>query len=568
MASTSPDHFALIRDFIKPTTKIFSSFRSSGTHPPNAEILRAINAIHAPLSKHVARFPDDIQVNEEFRAFATSLSVAAYELGSRLPAWNAWLVRKSPADFNPDNHFLRSMRLLANYEYPGVPVEDSEEEAEGSEESDSTPEVPPPASLKTGPPKKRQRVDPPAPVTHLPVDPSPAPSISTRSRSQLKTAPRAQATLPFKASTAPAAASSSSRTRTTSTHATSPVTRAAPVASKSRKASSVIEPQDSDGEQVDELDDEPEPTPKPSKGKGKAKKPTLLPREVMAQRILAAPGPSHPEAISASQVDFRMHEQLQNPGRCLACTTLSFKGEPHECKFLGWGRRCGSCQSSGKARCTFELHPQELDQVLESVSPLVSSSREQLRVLVLQINRLLQDATLFAQLADRANRNAAYFILQLIEHARYLRKEFPPGHVVGPRFEDMDILDTLLSGDHSLLDDYLDKSATQKGFPPMASLNGYFASLPEDDSSTALAFIAADTAFRSYHATDPLVASTSQQAPSRSAASSEDAATQPSAADLFNEDVLSDTRDPQELSDSREADELDELDDAPMQTDN
>ncbi|KAF8966690.1 hypothetical protein BDZ97DRAFT_1756533 [Flammula alnicola] len=149
MASTSPDHFALIRDFIKPTMKIFSSFRSSGTHPPNAEILRAINAIHAPLSKHVARFPDDIQVNEEFRAFATSLSVAAYELGSRPPAWNAWL---------PDNHFLRSMRLLANYEYPGVPVEDSEEEAEGSEESNSTPEVPPPASLKTGPPKKRQRV--------------------------------------------------------------------------------------------------------------------------------------------------------------------------------------------------------------------------------------------------------------------------------------------------------------------------------------------------------------------------------------------------------------------------
>ncbi|KAF8957679.1 hypothetical protein BDZ97DRAFT_1924298 [Flammula alnicola] len=535
MASTPPDHFALIRDLIKPTARI------------------TINAIHAPLSKHLARFPEDIQDCDAFRAFATSLSIAAYELGSRPPAWNAWLIRKSPADFHPDNHFILSMRLPAVYEYTGEPVEDSEEEAEVSEESDSSPEVLPPAPSKTGPPKKRQRV---------------APSISTRSRSQLKTAPHAQATLPFKASAAPATAASSSKTRKTFTRATSPVTKAAPVASKSLTASSVIEPQDSDDEQIDELDDKPKPTPKPSKVKGKAKKPDLLPREVAAQRILAAPGPPHPEAISASQVDFQMHERLQNPGRCLACTTLSFKGEPHECKFIGWGRRCGPCQRGGKSRCTFELNPQELDQVLESISPFISSSREQLRVLVLQINRLLQDATLFAQLANCANRNAAYFILQLIEHARYLRKEFPPGHVVSPRFKDMDILETLLSGDHSLLNDYLDKSATQKGFPPMASLNGYFASLPEDDSSTALAFIAADATFRSYHATDPSVASTSQQAPSRSAAYSEVAATQPSAADLFNEDVLSDTRDPQEPDNSREADDLDEREEAPMQTDN
>ncbi|KAF8966693.1 hypothetical protein BDZ97DRAFT_1917494 [Flammula alnicola] len=330
--------------------------------------------------------------------------------------------------------------------------------------------------------------DPPAPVTHLPVDPSPAPSISTRSRSQLKTAPRAQATLPFKASTAPAAASSSSRTRTTSTRATSPVTRAAPVASKSRKASSVIEPQDSDGEQVDELDDEPEPTPKPSK---------------------------------ASQVDFHMHERLQNPGRCLACTTLLLRVNLTSASFLVGDGAADLARAVVRLAAHLSFTPRSSTRCS---SRFRRSSPPHASSFVSSFSRLTGSSRM--RPSNRA--------------CSIPPKGFPPGHVVGPRFEDMDILDTLLSGDHSLLDDYLDKSATQK--------------LPTP---------------RSGHTTlPPSVASTSQQAPSRSAASSEDAATQPSAADLFNEDVPSDTRDPQELGDSREADELDELDDAPMQTDN
>ncbi|KAF8958446.1 hypothetical protein BDZ97DRAFT_1923629, partial [Flammula alnicola] len=149
MASTSPDHFALIRDLIRPTSRIFSSHRASGRHPPASDILNTINNIHGPLSKHLARYPNDLLECDALRSFATSLSVAAHELGSRPPEWNAWLIRKSLEDFNPDNHFLPSTRLLASYEYRGIPVEDSEEDAEASEESDSTPEVPPPPPIKT-----------------------------------------------------------------------------------------------------------------------------------------------------------------------------------------------------------------------------------------------------------------------------------------------------------------------------------------------------------------------------------------------------------------------------------
>lgn len=59
----------------------------------------------------------------------------------------------------------------------------------------------------------------------------------------------------------------------------------------------------------------------------------------------------------------------------MACSTFSFKGEFHECTFLGWGKRCGQCQTGGKARCTFELIPEELDQVLENVEPFNLSTR-------------------------------------------------------------------------------------------------------------------------------------------------------------------------------------------------
>ncbi|KAF8954721.1 hypothetical protein BDZ97DRAFT_1927820 [Flammula alnicola] len=565
MASTSPDHFAFIRDLIRPTSRIFSSHRASGRHPPASDILNTINNIHGPLSKHLARYPNDLLECDALRAFATSLSVAAHELGSRPPAWNTWLIRKSPEDFNPDNHFLLSTRLLASYEYRGTPVEDSEEDAEASEESDSPPEVPLP-SIKTGPPKKCKRVNPPAPTISHQTAPSPAPSISTHSRSQLKTAPPPQGTLPSKVTPVPSGITSSSKPRKASARATSPITKVAPSGSQARKTASVVAPPDSDGEQIDELADDPEPAPKIAKGKAKAKgKPPILPREVIAQQILSAPGPAHPDAVSPSQIVFNIPERLQNPGRCLACTTHLFTGEPHECKFIGWGRRCGPCQRGGKSRCTFELNPQELDQVLASISPLVSSSRHQLQVLVAQINQFLQDATLFAQLSACANRQAALSLAQLMEHARYLKTNFPPGHIVGPRFEGMDVLDTLLNGDYSLLDSYLDESANQPGFPPMTTSNGFLAKLPSNDASTALAYAAADTAFKSYQSADTPIASSSRQAPSTS---SSVAATQIAADDLFNDDALAGSHDPNEPDDSREADELDELDDALMQTDN
>ncbi|KAF8963075.1 hypothetical protein BDZ97DRAFT_1919989 [Flammula alnicola] len=325
----------------------------------------------------------------------------------------------------------------------------------------------------------------------------------------------------------------------------------------------------SEEEQIDELEDDPEPAPKRSKGKGKPKDKTpLLPREVLAQKILSVPGPAHPDAISASPVDFSVEKRLQNPGRCLACATHLFKGDPHECEFLGWGRRCGPCQSGGKSRCTFELNPRELDQVLASISPLVSSSRHQLQALVLQINRLFQDAALFAQLADRANRDATHLVTQLIERARYLKTNFPPGHIVGPRFESMDVLDTLVTGDQALLDAYLDESVKRPGFPPMNALVKFFANLPHNDASTVLAYAAADTSFKAYQAAESPVASSSRLTPSVSTTSSAVAATPIAAAALFNEDALDDSRGHDAPDDSREADELDELDDALMQTDN
>lgn len=184
---------------------------------------------------------------------------------------------------------------------------------------------------------------------------------------------------------------------------------------------------------------------------------------------------------------------------------------------------------------------------------------------MVQINRLFQDAALFAQLSDRANRHAAHLVTQLMEHARYIKTNFPPGHIVGPRFEGMDVLDTLLNGDYSLLDAYLNESVDHPGFPSMNALTGFFAKLPHNDASTALAYASADAAFHSYQAATHLVASSSCQAPSVSATSDEVTAAQLAAADLFNGDAPACSRDPDEPNDSRE---VDELDDAPMQTDN
>ncbi|KAF8954095.1 hypothetical protein BDZ97DRAFT_1928868 [Flammula alnicola] len=527
MASTSDDHFELIRGHVKSTARaIFISHRASNTHPPAAEIRPVIDAIHGPLSKHLKRFPDDLLDCEALRAFITSLSVAAYQLDKRPPAWNEWLISRSATNFNPENHFFRSTCLSPDYEYSGTPVEDSDEAAEEVDASDAGSDGPPAPAPRFGPPAKRQRIDPPATSFRRQIISSPAPSISTRSHSQLKTAPSAPAPIPLKASAAPAAASVSSRTRRTSTRAVSPIAKVAPTTSKTRKAPSVYEV--TDEEEVDELEDDPEPAPKASssKGKGKAKTTTkkLLPREVAAIGLLSQPGPSHEEAISPDMVTFTMEERQQNPGRCLACATHLFKGEPRQCKFLGWGRRCGSCKSGGKSRCTFELKPEELDEVLQSLTPLVSSSRADLHALIVSIERYLQDATMFSQLADRANRHASGLIMQLLERAQYLKKNFPPGHLLGPRFENMDILDALLACNTTIPSAYLDDSATaQELFPPLSLIEAFFTH-PDNDDLTGQAVDAAHAAVKAFHAARPPVASpsragTSARSPSRIAAS-------------------------------------------------
>ncbi|KAF8949825.1 hypothetical protein BDZ97DRAFT_1772096 [Flammula alnicola] len=517
MSSTSADHFALIRAFIKQTAKVFISCRSSNTHPPADEIRTALETIQDPLLQHLRRFPDDPIECESFRAFLTSLSVAAYQLPFRPSSWNVWLIQNTPNNlqlFQTNNQFFRTSILPPNYVYVGDPGEDEDDDAEGSNDSDSAPEVPSASVSRTGPPTKRPRIEPPAVPSRREAPPSPVPSVSTRSRPrQAKASSRSQPTIPPKSVAAPkVAAPPSSQVRTTSVRATSPVAKMVPSTSsapRARQASSVIELDDSEEEQVDELEDDQlfEPVPKASKGKTKAKTTkALLPREVAAQKTLAAPGPAHKQAIPSSMVNITVPAPEPNPGRCLACSTHLFKGEPHECKFLGWGRRCEQCQKGGKSRCTFELKPEELDEVLQSISPLTTSSRDQLRILLVQINRLLQDGALFSQLADRANRNAAALILQLLDRANYLKSNFPPGHIVGPRFQDMDVLDVLLSCDPSIPEAYFDESATDRGFPPMSTLKRIFAGPSADSSSTANAFDAVNTAVKTFHTVESSVA--------------------------------------------------------------
>ncbi|KAF8961674.1 hypothetical protein BDZ97DRAFT_1921160 [Flammula alnicola] len=219
MASTSDDHFALIRGHIKSTAQvIFISHCTSNTHTPAAEIHAAIDTIHGPLSQHVHCFPDDLIEYEPFRTFLTSLSIVAHQLLTRPPSWNEWLI---PFNFNANDHFLRSTCLSPDYIYvsnPGEPVKDSDGEAEGAEESDSSPKAPVAPDPRIGPPTKCQCIDPPAISSHCQIILLPTPSISTWSQSQLQTSSRPQDTLPIKASAAPPAASGP-KTRKTYTRA-------------------------------------------------------------------------------------------------------------------------------------------------------------------------------------------------------------------------------------------------------------------------------------------------------------------------------------------------------------
>ncbi|KAF8961673.1 hypothetical protein BDZ97DRAFT_1921159 [Flammula alnicola] len=223
-------------------------------------------------------------------------------------------------------------------------------------------------------------------------------------------------------------------------------------------------------------------------------------------------------------VAFTMEEHQQNLGRCLACATHLFKGEPRQCKFLGWGHWCGSCQMGGKPRCIFELNPGELDEVLQSLTPLVSSSRADLHSLIISIEQYLQDMTMFSQLADRANRNASGLIMQLLECAQYFKMNFPPGHLLGPRFENIDVLDALLACNTTIPSTYLDDSTAAQELFPLLSLIKVFFTHPDNDDLTGQAVSASNTAIKVFYAAKAPIASsshagTSIHSPSRTATS-------------------------------------------------
>ncbi|KAF8950437.1 hypothetical protein BDZ97DRAFT_1933984 [Flammula alnicola] len=483
MASTSDDHFELIRGYIKSTAKIFSSFRSSGTHPPTAEIRAAIEAIHGPLDQHLQRFPDDSINCDALRAFLTSLSVAAHQLSKRPPAWNAWLIQNTPANFN-------------------------ELEVDELDHSDSSVEAPR-KSAKVGPPTKRKRIEsspPPRPSRSSASGPSrevvatsPVPS-SASTRLKSKRAATSADDMPPPPVPSKAKAKAPALNKAPTRLLVAPVVkvekrrRPSPVAKHSSPPHAVLELSD------DSDDDAPFASSSRSKSKGKNKPPgKLLPREVAAIELLNQPGSPCEDAIDLPAGFLPFTKRLNNPGNCMACSTFSFKGEFHECTFLGWGKRCGQCQTGGKARCTFELIPEELDQVLENVEPFNLSTRAHLQDLVARIQSLLQEATLFSQLADRANRRAAPLVAQLIDRAGWVQHNLPPGHTLGSRFQSANVLDAILSGDKKALVEYLDAAKLpDPAFPDIDFLNEYFSRFEDRVSQSAPPFSAVEEALERY----------------------------------------------------------------------
>lgn len=50
--------------------------------------------------------------------------------------------------------------------------------------------------------------------------------------------------------------------------------------------------------------------------------------------------------------------------KCARCMTVKVHGASTLCEFRGLGRACGSCFDVGATRCSFELNPAEVAQMV------------------------------------------------------------------------------------------------------------------------------------------------------------------------------------------------------------
>src|ERR1700704_6109176 len=50
--------------------------------------------------------------------------------------------------------------------------------------------------------------------------------------------------------------------------------------------------------------------------------------------------------------------------KCACCMTMKIRGSSTLCEFCDLGRACGSCFDVGATRCSFELDPAEVEQMV------------------------------------------------------------------------------------------------------------------------------------------------------------------------------------------------------------
>ena len=53
--------------------------------------------------------------------------------------------------------------------------------------------------------------------------------------------------------------------------------------------------------------------------------------------------------------------------KCTRCMTVKISGDSSRCEFRGLGFACGTCYSTGGTRCSFELDPQEVGQMVNEL---------------------------------------------------------------------------------------------------------------------------------------------------------------------------------------------------------
>ena len=58
--------------------------------------------------------------------------------------------------------------------------------------------------------------------------------------------------------------------------------------------------------------------------------------------------------------------------KCAHCMTVKLNGNSTVCEFHSFGQACGSCFNVGTTRCSFELNPVEVAQMVSEIL-LISS---------------------------------------------------------------------------------------------------------------------------------------------------------------------------------------------------